>query len=166
MSNQEGEVEEIRESVNEDNNERYTKVDNDVLFNPIEGYDDEEGKKEEETNEKENPEKEKENQIQTQNKEEVSSNRKKEFKKRNEINPEISGEYIPSNIDEDNQLHCKCKKPSYGKMIECEKCYEWFHYICVGIEEGKEPEHYFCEECAESMNDNKNKKREKNNKKK
>ena len=71
-----------------------------------------------------------------------------------------------SNIDEDNQLHCKCKKPSYGKMIECEKCYEWFHYICVGIEEGKEPEHYFCEECAESMNDNKNKKREKNNKKK
>ena len=81
MSNQEGEVEEIRESVNEDNNERYTKVDNDVLFNPIEGYDDEEGKKEEENNEKENPEKEKENQIQTQNKEEVSSNRKKEFKK-------------------------------------------------------------------------------------
>ena len=39
MSNQEGEVEEIRESVNEDNNERYTKVDNDVLFNPIEGFD-------------------------------------------------------------------------------------------------------------------------------
>ena len=98
----------------------------------------------------------------------IKTNRtsKNMFKKRNEINPEISGEYIPSNIDEDNQLHCKCKKPSYGKMIECEKCYEWFHYICVGIEEGKEPEHYFCEECAESMNDNKNKKREKNNKKK
>ena len=38
---EEGEREsEIRESTNEGNNERYTQVDNDILFNPVEGYDD------------------------------------------------------------------------------------------------------------------------------
>ena len=41
---EEGEREsEIRESTNEGNNDRYTQVENDVLFNPIEGYDENEG---------------------------------------------------------------------------------------------------------------------------
>jgi small GTP-binding protein len=41
---EEGEREsDIRESTNEGNNDRYTQVENDVLFNPIEGYDEKEG---------------------------------------------------------------------------------------------------------------------------
>ena len=55
------ENEDMRESVNDGNNgERYTQVDNDIAFNPIEGFEQKEEKKEEE-NEGENPEKEKEN---------------------------------------------------------------------------------------------------------
>ena len=67
---------EIRESTNEENNEqRYTQVDNDVAFNPIEGYQE---NKEEEKNENEGENQEKEN----ANKSDTSTlNSKKEFKK-------------------------------------------------------------------------------------
>ena len=62
MKDQEGEsVLEIRESTAEEHNdERYTQVDNDVLFNPIEGYE-EKKEEEKEQNTNENSEKEKEN---------------------------------------------------------------------------------------------------------
>ena len=67
---------EIRESTNEENNDqRYTQVDNDVAFNPIEGYQE---NKEEEKNENEGENQEKEN----VNKSDTSTlNSKKEFKK-------------------------------------------------------------------------------------
>ena len=67
---------EIRESTNEENNDqRYTQVDNDVAFNPIEGYQE---NKEEEKNENEGENQEKEN----ANKSDTSTlNSKKEFKK-------------------------------------------------------------------------------------
>lgn len=68
--------EDMRESVNEDNNgERYTQVDNDA-FTGIEGYEQKEEEREEE-NEVENPEKEKEK----ENKPEAANKSKKVFKK-------------------------------------------------------------------------------------
>lgn len=87
------------------------------------------------------------------------------------------------NAEEDNEIHCICHGTSYGPMIMCEICEEWFHYSCVGIQEGKEPENFYCAECLtkmESNNDNKTnnlensnhnannktKKKDKNNKKK
>ena len=75
----EGEREsEIRESTNEANNdERYTQVDNDVLFNPIEGYD-ENNEQEKDENPGENQEKEKENVIKSDTGITIT---KKEFKK-------------------------------------------------------------------------------------
>ena len=87
------------------------------------------------------------------------------------------------NAEEDNEIHCICHGTSYGPMIMCEICEEWFHYSCVGIQEGKEPENFYCADCLtkmESNNDNKTnnldnsnhnannktKKKDKNNKKK
>ena len=62
------------------------------------------------------------------------------------------------NAEEDNEIHCICHGTSYGPMIMCEICEEWFHYSCVGIQEGKEPENFYCADCLtkmESNNDNK-----------
>ena len=50
-------------------------------------------------------------------------------------------------------VYCKCKKESYGKMIQCDnpQCAEWFHYECIGIKEGEEPEKWYCsEKCKEN----------------
>ena len=79
MKDQEGDtVPEYRESTNEEHNdERYTQVDNDVLFNPIEGYK-EKKEEENEQNTNENPEKDKENNT---SKVDTSTVKAKEFKK-------------------------------------------------------------------------------------
>ena len=78
MNDQEGDSPEFRESTNEEHNgDRYTKVDNDVLFNHIEGYKEEKNEeKEQEVNE--NPEKDKENNT---SKADTSTVKAKEFKK-------------------------------------------------------------------------------------
>jgi len=50
-------------------------------------------------------------------------------------------------------VYCKCKRESYGKMIQCDnpECGEWFHYECIGIKEGDEPEEWYCsEKCKKS----------------
>ena len=44
-------------------------------------------------------------------------------------------------------VYCKCKRESYGKMIQCDNpdCGEWFHYECIGLKENYEPkEEWFC----------------------
>ena len=76
MSQEEERESDIRESTNEENNDqRYTQVDNDVAYNPIEGY--QEAKEEEKNeNEGENPEKENVNKTDTS-----ILNTKKETKK-------------------------------------------------------------------------------------
>ena len=43
-------------------------------------------------------------------------------------------------ILEENNISCFCGKPNYGKMIECEKCFKWFHYGCVKIKDKCEPD--------------------------
>ena len=67
---------------------------------------------------------------------------------------------------ENEKVYCTCQGPCYGKMIECEKCKEWFHLKCVGIEEGKEPDVNDCWFCKKCSSENKNKKLEKPKKKK
>lgn len=50
-------------------------------------------------------------------------------------------------------VYCKCKRESYGKMIQCDNpnCAEWFHYECIGIKEGNEPEEWYCcQKCKEN----------------
>ena len=62
------------------------------------------------------------------------------------------------NAEEDNDIVCYCHKEPFGSLILCEICGKWFHFSCVGIKEGKEPEKFYCADCLtkmESNNDNK-----------
>ena len=69
---------------------------------------------------------------------------------------------------EKQKVYCKCKKPSFGDMIEGDypRCPngQWFHYSCVDISEGKEPtsEWYCCPKYKEEAKNLKKKKRKKN----
>ena len=67
---------ELRESVNDQNNgERYTEVDNDVLFNPIEGYDaNAEGEKE--VKPEENPENPNTSKVEIKSKNKINNNKR------------------------------------------------------------------------------------------
>lgn len=98
-------------------------------------------------------------------------------RKRNVGNFENYEEFIQNN-DDDNKLYCTCRGPSYGKMIECDICHEWFHYKCVGIDEKSEPDNWKCKKCekeeeennniniSNNISNNKTKKKERGNKKK
>ena len=91
-------------------------------------------------------------------------------KNNNGIPPEYPEENTQNlQSGEKQKVYCKCKKPSFGDMIECEnpKCPngQWFHYSCVEITEGKEPtDEWFCsEQCQNEVNDSQKKKRKKMN---
>ena len=74
----------------------------------------------------------------------------KNKKNKEELTTESSNKNL-DNIKLD--VYCKCKRESYGKMIQCENpdCGEWFHYECIGIKEGSEPEEWYCsEKCKRS----------------
>ena len=89
----------------------------------------------------------------------------REEKKGPGTSPEYSDEDVHRKSEGENakpEIYCKCKRPSFGKMIECERCKEWFHYECVKLTEGFEPMVWYCEDCIEK----KNKKLEKQKKKK
>ena len=75
----------------------------------------------------------------------------------------LGSEYIDevSMPEGENEVYCKCKKPSFGNMIECDKCGEWFHYGCVKIDENNVPKEWNCEDCEKKL-----KKQEKPKKKK
>ncbi len=88
----------------------------------------------------------------------ISSNKFLNKKKSRPKSYKKSREDIPSEnsnkVVEDMKLkvYCKCKRESYGKMIQCDNpnCAEWFHYECIGIKEGHEPEEWYCsEKCKE-----------------
>uniref|UniRef100_A0A0B7A9I0 PHD-type domain-containing protein n=1 Tax=Arion vulgaris TaxID=1028688 RepID=A0A0B7A9I0_9EUPU len=42
-----------------------------------------------------------------------------------------------------------CNDPDNGqyKMIECEGCFEWYHYHCVGMRTTSKPNKWFCVDC-------------------
>ena len=100
-------------------------------------------------------------------------NRTKSLKgKRNNIGlpPEYSDENTQNlQNGEKQKVYCRCKKPSFGDMIECEnpKCPngQWFHYSCVEITEGKIPttEWYCSKKCQEEAKNLKKKNKRKKN---
>ena len=101
----------------------------------------------------------------TNKKSEVKLLGNKKYRQKNKRrNPSEYPEEVQSLQDGENAkpvLYCKCKQPSFGEMIESDRCGEWFHYKCVHIEIGKEPQEWFCEDCEK-----KNKKTDKPKKKK
>ena len=55
-------------------------------------------------------------------------------------------------------------------MIMCDKCQNWFHFKCIGLDENSNPNEFFCQACTETNKENntnnKKTKKEKNNKRK
>ena len=78
-----------------------------------------------------------------------SVKKSKEREKEKEKEKEKENVHIENNnkIRDLKDVYCKCKRESYGKMIQCDnpECGEWFHYECVGLKESYEPkEEWFC----------------------
>ena len=76
----------------------------------------------------------------------------KEKEKENEKEKEKENIHIENinkirDLKDLKDVYCKCKRESYGKMIQCDnpECGEWFHYECIGLKESYEPkEEWFC----------------------
>ena len=81
-----------------------------------------------------------------------SVKKSKEREKEKEKEKEKENIHIENNvhnhkISDLKDVYCKCKRESYGKMIQCDNpdCGEWFHYECIGLKENYEPkEEWFC----------------------
>ena len=77
-----------------------------------------------------------------------SKDREKEKEKEKEKeNIHIENNIHNHKIRDLKDVYCKCKRESYGKMIQCDNpdCGEWFHYECIGLKENYEPkEEWFC----------------------
>ena len=56
-----------------------------------------------------------------------------------------------SQSKEDKICFCNGKKHDEN-MIQCDKCTIWFHYNCVNVILGEEPENWYCKECQKLLN--------------
>ena len=86
----------------------------------------------------------KKNRSMKKNKEKEKDNKDKEKEKENIHIENNSNIKIIRDLKD---VYCKCKRESYGKMIQCDnpECGEWFHYECIGLKESYEPkEEWFC----------------------
>ena len=109
-------------------------------------------------------------------KEEKYLNKKTKRNNQKKINKDdfkIFEDILPNNEEDDNTLYCICKNKGDGNMIMCDKCQNWFHFKCIGLDENSNPNEFFCQACTEANKENKenntnNKKtkKEKNNKRK
>ena len=63
--------------------------------------------------------------------------------KHSKEDPELSLKQAPSDIDsgvgasmahEEVKLYCLCRTTDENNMIGCDKCDEWYHFACVGID--------------------------------
>jgi hypothetical protein len=46
-------------------------------------------------------------------------------------------------------IRCPCRyNQSVGEMVQCEQCYVWQHFTCVGVRKVNVPELYLCERCS------------------
>ena len=86
----------------------------------------------------------KKNRSMKKNKEKEKDNKDKEKEKENIHIENNSNNKIIRDLKD---VYCKCKRESYGKMIQCDnpEYGEWFHYECIGLKESYEPkEEWFC----------------------
>lgn len=51
--------------------------------------------------------------------------------------------------DEKDSYDCgACARPNtFDNMVECEQCCQWYHYICVGINETIKDKRWKCDKC-------------------
>jgi len=45
------------------------------------------------------------------------------------------------------ELHCFCRLPESGKMIQCDLCQQWFHFLCINLPETVNNSPWFCDYC-------------------
>lgn len=60
---------------------------------------------------------------------------------------------MPSLLEDTNQFDIRCVKCAGGInnliMIDCDKCHEWYHIRCVGINTSAIPSSWLCPECRQ-----------------
>jgi len=69
------------------------------------------------------------------------------FPRLNVIRPKkIKEQPITDTVD----ISCTCRLPSNFdvEMVVCDKCGEWFHVSCVGVDHENMPEEWFCCHCG------------------
>ena len=46
-------------------------------------------------------------------------------------------------------IYCLCRMPEIydSAMIDCDRCHEWFHFRCVGLDENNVPRSWVCTHC-------------------
>lgn len=98
------------------------------------------------------------------------TNRQNKNNARKKNQPNI--EYYDENAQNGEEHYCICEGKGDGKMIECDRCFNWYHFKCIGKDESFDPDSWMCDKCLEKLENNinsgnnKTKKKEKNNKKK
>ena len=40
-------------------------------------------------------------------------------------------------IERVGQVYCLCRIATHGVMVECEKCREWYHSVCLGLSQSQ-----------------------------
>ena len=61
----------------------------------------------------------------------------------------ISIKYIVPPPVNNNVVFCHCKEGEYGLMLECTKCKDWFHQVCINMSKGEISaiQLYYCDSC-------------------
>ena len=71
---------------------------------------------------------------------------------------DLAIEVVPS---EPHQLYCICRTADESNMIGCDKCEEWYHFGCVGIDISQildiESYEFTCPRCRAKDEDRKKK---------
>lgn len=50
-------------------------------------------------------------------------------------------------ITSSTELYCYCQRPSFGEMVLCNECNQWFHFLCINMNKPPVTKRWFCHTC-------------------